>query len=80
MLTGLLHIGMNMLSVYAIGIQLERLFGTIKLIAIIIYILTFSGLLYILICYSLHFLLNNTGVWLHYRSIGFSGSVLNVHL
>ena len=75
MLTGLLHIGMNMLSVYAIGIQLERLFGTIKLIAIIIYILTFSGLLYILICYSLHFLLNKTGVWLHYRSIGFSGTM-----
>ena len=60
-----------MLSVYAIGIQLERLFGTIKLATIMFYILAISGVLYVLICYSLSFLLDKS--WVRYRSIGFSG-------
>merc|ERR1712224_927182 len=74
---GLFHIGMNMLSTYAIGIQLERLFGTIKLATIMFYILTISGVMCILICYGLFFLLNDNSR-LRYRSIGFSGVIFGL--
>ncbi|CAJ1952442.1 unnamed protein product [Cylindrotheca closterium] len=80
----MMHIGMNMLSTYAIGRMLEKQLGTLGLVVTMLWSAIISCALYLCIAMSAH-LVFDYDKWMYDHAVGFSGvlfhfSVLECHL
>ena len=73
----LMHIGMNMMSLSAIGAMLERRLGTMRLIATILWSIILTSLLHILACWLIYVGMGIVGPFVSH-SIGFSGVIFHL--
>ena len=72
---GLMHIGMNMMSFWYMGVSLERTFGTVPFLVIMLWCVVLGNLLYVACCAGMAAGpgRGNSVGWLQYSSVGFSG-------
>ena len=73
----LMHIGMNMMSLSAIGPMLERRLGTMRMFCTIIWSILLTALLHILACWVLYVGTGIIGPFVGH-SIGFSGVIFHL--
>lgn len=81
---GLLHLGMNSMSMLAIGGLLEKRVGTTALMVTICYIMVLTSALYVTVAWIAYEFLNHHQGMMYQHSVGFSGvlfhlSVLECH-
>ena len=69
--TGLLHLGINMLSTAAVGVALESRFGTLRFLSWIFWAAPLCGALHVAMAYILSFI--GFPFFLRQHSVGFSG-------
>lgn len=74
--SNIMHIGMNMMSLLAIGASLEKRMGTFRLAAVIMASVFLTGSLYIVVAWVLS-LINFKGL-MNQHSVGFSGVLFHL--
>eukprot|EP01138_Halocafeteria_seosinensis_P007151 gb/GECG01007312.1/.p1 GENE.gb/GECG01007312.1/~~gb/GECG01007312.1/.p1 ORF type:complete len:296 (+),score=11.46 gb/GECG01007312.1/:1-888(+) len=77
---GLMHIGMNMMSVMSLGSALESIFGTGPYMILVFWMMTLGGSLYVGVSWIIHFLPSPVGgvAKLYQPAVGFSGVIFSM--
>jgi len=69
---GLMHIGMNMMTLFAMGPSVEGILGTVTFVLLIVATVLLEGLLYVGMC-MVGWAATGDPSWLHTYAVGFSG-------
>jgi membrane associated rhomboid family serine protease len=73
----LMHIGMNMMSTFAIGALLEKRMGTLGLVMTLSWAILLSGLVYLMIAWTAYAAFGSEE-WMYTQSVGFSGILFHM--